>query len=255
MAEEIKEVKETKKVGETNFFKDKSEEEYVSWIDKQVGEHPVVKIHHGHWKELIEWEDGNQFSWYDPSQRAVVPVNLNTREKMVVINLMKPLNETLEGKINFNHSIIGTPNSGEQTDIRGAQVATKLLDYNDAVNDVEEMYEDAKYDLLRPGISCVKWYWDRSHYATIKKGKKGEETGVRSRAGEVVGENVSIFNIRPDPTAKTREKCRWIIEIKEVTKEELKRVYKVKDNWFEATGTLKSAIENGIFNDLNIETR
>jgi len=230
---------EKKKAEKIDFFKDKKEEEFVSWVDKQVGEHPVVKAHHGHWKELIEWEDGNQFSIWDPTARAVVPVNLNTREKMVVVNLMKPLNETLEGKINFTHSIIGTPNSGEQKDIRGAQVATKLLDYNDVVNDVEELYEDAKYDLLRPGISCVKWYWDKSHYATIQKGKKGEEKGVWSQAGECVGEIVSIFNIRPDPTAKSREKCRWIIEVKEVTKEELKRVYKVKEDWFYAAGTRK----------------
>ncbi len=230
---------ETKKVKKINFFQDKSKEQHISWVDKQVGEHPVVKTFHGHWKELVEWEDGNQFSIWDPNSRSVVPVTLNTREKMVVVNLMKPLNETLEGKINFNHSIIGTPNSGEQKDIRGAQVATKLLDYNDTVNDVEELYEDAKYDLLRPGISCVKWYWDKSHYATIKKGKKGEETGVWSQAGECVSEIISIFNIRPDPTAKSREHCRWIIEVKEVTKEEIKRVYKVKDDWFEATGTRK----------------
>lgn len=225
------------KTAKINFFKDKPEEEYLSWIDKQVGEHPVVKTHHGHWKELIEWEDGKQFSIWDPSARAVVPVTLNTREKMVVVNLMKPLNETLEGKINFSHSIIGTPNSGEQKDIRGAQVATKLLDYNDVVNDTDELYEDAKYDLLRPGISCIKWYWDKSHYATIKKTDK--ENGVKGKAGEVVGEVVPIFNVRPDPTAKNRDKCRWIMEIKEVTKEEIKRVYKKDDSWFEASGTLE----------------
>jgi len=236
---------EKKKAEKIDFFKDKSKEEFVSWADKQVSDHPVVKAFHGHWKELIEWEDGNQFAIWDPTARAVVPVTLNTREKMVVVNLMKPLNETLEGKINFNHSIIGTPNSGEQKDIRGAQVATKLLDYNDAVNEVDELYENAKYDLLRPGISCIKWYWDKTHYANIKKGKKGEEIGVWSQAGECVGEIVSIFNIRPDPTAKTIEKCRWIIEIKEVTKEEIKRVYKVKDNWFEATGDRKKAKKAG----------
>jgi len=231
MAEETKEVK------KVNWFKDKSKEQHISWVDKQVGEHPVVKTFHGHWKELIEWEDGNQFSIWDPTARAVVPVTLNTREKMVVVNLMKPLNETLEGKINFNHSIIGTPNSGEQKDIRGAQVATKLLDYNDTVNDVEELYEDAKYDLLRPGISCIKWYWDKSHYATIKK--TDSENGVKAKAGECVGEIVSIFNIRPDSTAKSRENCRNIIEIKEVTKEEMKRAYKLKDDWFEATPARK----------------
>lgn len=237
MAEEIEKTEETKKTEKVDFFKDKDKEEFVSWIDKQVGDHPVVKTFHGHWKELIEWEDGNQFSIWDPTARAVVPVTLNTREKMVVINLMKPLNETLEGKINFNHSIIGAPNSGEQKDIRGAQVATKLLDYNDIVNDADELYEDAKYDLLRPGISCIKWYWDKSCYGTIKKST--DKKGVKGKAGEVVGEIVSIFNIRPDPTAKTRDKCRWIVEVKEVTKEELKRVYKLKDDWFEATGSRK----------------
>jgi hypothetical protein len=234
---------EAKKEEKMNWFKDKEQDEFVSFVDKQVANHPVVLAHHGKWKELIEWEDGNQFALWDSTKRAVAPVTLNVREKQVVINLMKPLNETLEGKINFNHKIIGTPNSGEQKDIRGAQVATKLLDYNDAVNDTEELYEDAKYDLLRPGISCIKWYWDKSHYATVKKSDKPK--GSRGRAGEVLGEVVPIFNIRPDPTAKSRKQCRWIIEIKEVTREELKRVYKLKDEWFETTGAEKKGKSKG----------
>lgn len=234
---------ETKKAEKVDFFKDKSKNEFASWIDKQVSEHPVVKAHHGHWKELIEWEDGNQFGIWDDTARAVVPVKFEVREKRIVINLMKPLNETLEGKIDFNHKIVGTPNSGEMKDIRGAQVSTKLIDYNDAINDVEELYEDAKYDLLRPGISCIKWYWDKAHYATLQK--SDQPNGVRGATGEVIGEIVSIFNIRPDPTAKTRKKCQWIVEVKEVTKEELKRVYKVKDDWFEDKAVSKKTKKAG----------
>ncbi|GAF98960.1 unnamed protein product, partial [marine sediment metagenome] len=43
MAEEIKKVEETKKAKKVNFFQDKSKEQHISWVDKQVGEHPVVK--------------------------------------------------------------------------------------------------------------------------------------------------------------------------------------------------------------------
>ena len=78
-----------------------SEEELCEWMARQVTKHPVVKSQHGKWMELIEWELGNQFTMWDEGKRQVLPVDLNVRKKRVVINLMKPLIETIEGKLNF----------------------------------------------------------------------------------------------------------------------------------------------------------
>ena len=208
-----------------NLFIDKTEGEYLNWIDDQVSNHPVVKTQHGTWKELIDWEEGNQFSLWDEKKRAVTPVKLTIRKKKVVINLLKPLLETIDGKLNFMHRIVGVPNSGEEIDIRGAQVATKLLDSNDEYNGHEELLEDLKYDLLRPGMACKKWYWDRDAKTYVKKGK-GSEYGSY---GEVIGEVVPIFNLRIDPSAKTIEKARWVIELKDVAIDELKKTYKLSD--------------------------
>ncbi len=194
-----------------------SENEYCSWVNKQTIKHPVVTAHHGTWKELIEWELGNQFSLWSGADNAVMPVTLRIRKKMVVINLMKPLNETIEGKLNFDFHIIGVPNSGERKDIRGAQVSTKLLDYNDYVNGIEELMEEMKHDLLRPGTSCIKWIYDKSAHGFSKAGNK--------IPGEVIGEVVPIFNVRPDPVAKNRKQMRWVVELKEVTKQAVSKAF------------------------------
>lgn len=215
-----------------------SEEAYCSFVDNQAGNHPVVKIHHGKWKELIDWEEGNQFALWNENKRSVIPVELTVRKKTVVINLMKPLNETIEGKLNFFHHIVGVPNSGEQEDIYGSQVATKLIDYNDYVNGMDELMEEMKYDLLRPGISCIKWVWDKDALGYVKNNEKGGPPVKEN--GEVIGEVVPIFNVRPDPTAKSRKRMRWLIELIPVTREEIKKKYKVSDDFIDTLVESKS---------------
>jgi len=229
----MKEEKEKTPVKSDNWFRvngiERTEEEFCQFIQDQIREHPVVKTQHGKWKELIEWREGNQFTKWSEDRRAVVPVNLVARKKMVVVNLMKPLVETIEGKINFFHKIVGVPNSSEAVDIHGAAVATRLLDYNDYINDSEKLMEEIKYDLFNTGNACKKWYFDKSTYGYMAPREGGKiNTSARHRIpGEVVGEVVPIFNIRPDPTAKTIEKCRWFIEIKEVTIQDILDTYKV----------------------------
>lgn len=201
----------------------KSEEEFVTWLDEQVKNHPVVKVHHGKWKELIAWEEGEQFSEWNEKSGAVTPVELNIRKKRLIVNLLKPLIETLEGKINFSYSIIGVPNSTETKDIRGAQVATKMISYNDSINDMPTIMEDAKEDLLRPGIACLKRYWNKDWHGIVAPTKDGapDKEKTTEETGEVCTEVVPVFNIRPDPTAKKESQLRWILEIKEVTRQEL----------------------------------
>lgn len=230
MTEEKKETeKEEEKEEKYDYLPDFDDKEaYCNWVDKQVKEHPVVKVHHGKWKELIEWENGNQFSLWNESKGRVHPVELKVRKAKIVVNLMKPLNETLEGKINFFHQSIGVPNSGEQKDIKGASVATKLIDYNDYVNDMEDFMEDVKHDLLRPGLACEKWIWDLDASGYVKLENKDNIENVEEQ-GEVIGEVVPIFNIRPDPVAKNPKELRWVIEVKEVTREKLKKAFDLKD--------------------------
>lgn len=194
-------------------FPEDEEEDYLAFVDRQIREHPVVKVYHGKWKELIEWENGNQFSKWDGEASTLVPVQLKRRKKRLVINLMKPLAETIEGKINFISSFQGIPNSSELKDVRGAQVATKLLAHNDYVNSVEALNEDLKYDLIRTGNAFRKWTWETGYSGLGKDGKKAE--------GELIGTVPSVFNIRPDPTAKTIKQCRWLIELEEVSEDAL----------------------------------
>lgn len=230
MDEEKEEDKPQKKNGEEAkswFIVDgveKSEEEFCGWLTDQVVNHPVARKHHGRWRELIAWtEEGEQFSEWSESKRTMIPVELIRRKKRVVINLMKPLVEAIESKINLSYKVTGTPNSSEMKDIRGAEVAGRLLDYNDYVNGIEDVFEEVKYDMTRPGLGCMKWFWDPLAEAKERIKEGGEP---RTVPGEIVVEVVPIFNIRPLPfTAKNPKQMKGIIEIAEITKEEVKDLF------------------------------
>jgi len=228
MAEKVKKEKEEK----INWFTidgiSKTEKEFADWTKKQVTDHPVVKAWHGKWRELLKWEEGEQYTTWDSDKRRLKGANLFLRKKKVVINLMKPLVETIEGKLNFFHKIAGVPNSGEQKDIKGAQVATKLIDFNDYTVDHDETMEEAKYDLTRLGICCKKWLWNSDLSGTVapKKDGKVDESKKAKEAGDVQGVVVPIFNVRPDPTAKKQSDLRWVIEVKEVSRDEILRRFK-----------------------------
>ena len=191
--------------------------EHLVFIQRQFLDHPVVKFHHPKWKELIEWENGDQFSEWNEVSNTMVPVQLKRRKKRVVINLMKPLAETIEGKINFISMFQGIPNSSELGDIRGAEVATRLIAHNDYINDLDALNEDLKYDLIRTGNAFRKWTWDNSQFGWIKN-PEGTTDSLRED-GELVGVVPSVFNLRPDPTARCMEDCRWFIEFQEVTEQ------------------------------------
>lgn len=198
-----------------DYFPEDEREKYFTFIDKQLRQHPVVKVHHPTWRELIEWEAGNQFAEWNPNEYKMVPVELKRRKKRVVINLMKPVVEAIEGKVNFVTNYVGLPNSSEMKDIEGAKVTTKLLAHNNYVNDIDTLNEDLKYDFFRTGNACRRF--------TFEKGVKGiarlDGGGTGEVEGEVIGFVPSIFNIRPDPTAKKVSECRWFIEFAEVTKD------------------------------------
>jgi len=207
---------------------EKSEEEFASWVDDQAKKHPVVSAHHGKWKELMAWEAGEQFSIWDDRERELKPVSFVLRKAKIVINLLKPLVEVLDSKIAFLHSAVGIPNSGETKDLFGSQVATKLLGFNDYVNGFQNKLGRSKYDLLRTGNACLKWVWDSEYRETSvaprKEGKADLTKETRER-GELLCFNVPIFNVRPDPTALDPTEMRWIIELKELTEQELLRAY------------------------------
>lgn len=205
-------------MAENEFLPISDRETYYAFIERQLRQHPVVKVHHGKWKELMAWEaEGKQFSEWDSEKIAVLPVELKRRTKRVVINLMKPLVETIEGKVNFVTNYVGMPNSSEMKDIEGAKVATKLLSHNNYVNDIDTLNEDLKYDFFRTGNACRRWTYEKGKtgYARLN-GKTNQEI-----EGEIVGYVPSIFNVRPDPTAKTIADCRWFIEFSEVTRDSI----------------------------------
>jgi hypothetical protein len=212
-----KEEKPTKKIEEGE-----EESKFLGFLNDQVKNHPVVKNHHGKWKELIEWcDNGKQYSEWSADKRKVLDVTsqMKLRRIFLVINLMKPLTEVLDSKLNMNHQIVGYPNSSEISDVAGAKVATKLLAHNSYINEEEALWEDFKYDSTRTGGAWFKWVWDKDHPAHLKS--KDGSAKLVDGAGEVIGSVPSVFNMRWDPTAKDIEHARWVLEIDEVTEEEL----------------------------------
>jgi len=227
-----------------NILKKEEELKFIDFIEKQVKEHPVVKEHHVRWKELIEWENGDQFSEWNETTHKMSPVKLTKRVKRVVVNLMKPLTEAIEGKINFTSMLAGMPNSSDMNDIAASKIATNLLGHNDYVNNNENLNEEIKYDLIRTGNAWRKWTWDKEAVAYTKKEEKDGDTLTTKPSqikGDVVGVVPSVFNIRPDPTAKNRDEMRWLIEIAEVTEQSILDNFDIKKEELDAaTGESKS---------------
>lgn len=206
---------------------DHTAEEFCGWINAQVTKAPVVLQHHGKWKELLEWKEGNQFSEWDGTSGLVRAVDLKVRKKKVVINFMKPLVEVIEGKLNFSYSVIGYPNSAENKDIVGAQVATKMLAYNDDTVHMDELMEEMKEDLITCGVGVLKWIWDKGASGVMapRKGKTVNAKKQVEEPGEVMPRCVPIFNVRPDPTAKKPSDIRYVTEIIEITRDEMLSLY------------------------------
>jgi len=219
MAETKEKKKETEKT--IDYLPDDEKDTIITRINRAAREHPVVKVHHGTWKELIAWGDkGEQFSEYDEESGKVSSIasKLKKRKKTVVINLMKPLGEAIEGKINMFYRVNAIPNSSEQKDIEGAKVSTKIHEHIDYDNSVDILNEELKYDLTRTGNAWRTWIWDKD---MVVEGKDGPARG------EVIGRVPSVFNIRPDPTAKTREEMRWLVELAEVTEDQIVEKFKI----------------------------
>lgn len=202
------------------------ESEFCSKLNDFVDTHPVVNKYHGKWKQIIEWVEGNQYTFWD-ERKGLLPVELRKRKKTVVINIMKPLNEAIEGKLNVNTSVVGVPNSGEQADIKGSEVASRLIAHNDYINGIENIMDDVVYDLLHPGTACTCWNYDKDHPGGYINGaKKGSDKVKRvSEPGEVVGRVVPIFNIRPDTLAKNPDELHFVAEIMEMGREEVQQSF------------------------------
>ena len=208
-------------------------EKFLTFLDEQVVNHPVVKTHHSKWKELIEWcDNGNQYTTWDEENGKLIDVRpmLKRRRRHLVVNLMKPLVEVLDSKLNMNHLIDGFPNSSEVKDVQGAKVATKLLAHNAYVNDEEALWEDFKYDLTRTGMGWFKWVWDTAATGKVQ-GKDGQAV---DEEGEVMGYIPSVFNMRWDPTAKDIAHCRWVIEIDEITDQEITDLFEITQEELDA---------------------
>jgi len=221
--------KEEPKEKPINYYPVDEAENYIKFINDQVEKAPVVKNYHGKWEELTAWADeGKQF--YEWKGGTLRHVDLKIRKKEIVINLMKPLKEAIEGKLNFMHQLAGVPNSGEAQDVAASRIATKCISHNDYVNDVEALFADMSDDLVNTGNGWVTYQWidDDAHFGyspilpkgvTIKDGKISDsKVKVKHEKveGEVIGYSPSIYNIRPDTAATTRRGMRWLIEIKEV---------------------------------------
>jgi hypothetical protein len=209
-------------------------QKHLDFITYQKEEAPVVKKYHGVWKELIAWADGDQFSEWDMNTLTMKPVELRVRKKKVVINMMKPLGEAIDGKMDFNYRLAGFPNSSETKDIEAAQVSTKFLADNDYANNAEVLMDSMKFDLINTGNACITWQFDKERRDSI------------GNTGLVVGRIPSVFNIRPDPTAHNREEMRWFIEFQEIERGTIKDTYGVDDMDIDG-----DADEGAVVSDMN----
>ena len=78
--------------------------------------------------------------------------------------------------------------------------------------------------------------------APKKKGKIDTDNKAEE-SGEVNCKVVPIFNVRPDPTAKRPKDMRWLIEIKECTRQEILDKFGKKENKYRVTNEILDEIK------------
>jgi hypothetical protein len=213
------------------YGKSNTESEFAEWIRKRFVEDPVVKNFHPKWKELVAWKDGDQYSLWDDGDSKMKAVALNVRRVRLVINLMKPLWETIKAKINLAHSVIGVANSGEAKDVFGAQVASKFLAFNDANVKIDETLEKSKEDCIDYGVGgwCVEFDKNLLGRMAPKKDGKPDLEKAADIPGDVNVRYVPIFNLRFNTSAKEYKKATNVIEAMELTRDEMLEAFELTE--------------------------
>jgi hypothetical protein len=232
------------------YGKKQTESEFAGWVKKRFTDDPVVKNFHTKWKELAAWRDGDQYSLWDDRDSKMKPVSLNVRRVKIVVNLMKPLWETITAKIALSHSVIGVANSGEAKDVFGAQVASKFLAFNDANIKLDQTLEKVKNDCLDTGLGGFCCEFDRNMYGRIapKKGGKADSEKAADAPGDVNVRYVPIYNLRFNTSAKEYKKATSVIEAMELTKDEILDAFKISEEELE---TLNDSKDSQKFQGMN----
>lgn len=189
--------------------------EKVQFVTTDWEENPVVKNHHGPWKEEIYWLEGLQYYFYNVASGRIEDLAPKVpREIKNVYNRILPMVRQLWGELRYPHNFYVEPNTTESDDIKAANLGTSALSYTNDNGDFRRKVHMAKYWAIVTGNVYWKEWWNKNLRVYVRKDGKPKLLKV----GNVDYDYVPPFNIRTDAYALGREGWRYTIEGKMVPK-------------------------------------
>lgn len=216
------------------------EDKLVSFVDEQLKKGDK-KTYEMQWYLNIAYFVGKQWIAFDSVNKRLYEPEREPWQVRFVGNRIQPIVRTELAKITKNKpTIVVTPASNEDSDIKSARVAEKVADYLFYELDLKAKNQE----LGLWGLTCagfIKPFWNNN---------KGNDAGQGLKQGDVDADIVSPFEIDIDPSAKKWSEVKWVCHKKVRDTDYVKQVY---DKEVEAEGgILESNLYESQLKDITI---
>ncbi len=250
-----------KKIEAGKTLTDEEEEYLKNRIISYRDNHPDVEYRFPRWKKIMAWVAGYQ--WYDYSRlkKAVVPVPLEQRHRLV-FNRLRSYVRTVVGKLCSVTPQLGVvPKTDEAEDVDAARAGDLVLEALAEKFKFEKLRRMAYLWLVLLNRVYIRVYWNEEDKGLVgyeEKEVEIDEIKVKSlepiyEPGDVAMEIVPPFNCRPDPLNFEPSKWRWFIYCDKVDAETLEEKYELEEGALTTgageTNTLDSVYTLGGYGD------
>ena len=216
-----------------------NDEKSVAFIDGwfEDGKSRKLKLERN-WFQNIEFLDGRQWVVWDTTTRRYRPEYMLPHRVRYAGNMCSAYVMTRAAKLLKDKPFLKvTPATDEPDDAEISKVSTKVIRYLwDQLKVQGEVLPEFVYSLLLFGTACLKVFYDPTAGPTLPlnsgpeeqllKDAYGEDTDRRSFAlGEAAVESVSPFHLFPDPTVARFDDCKWVLDVRRKTHDEIRELY------------------------------
>ena len=194
------------------------------------------------WKLNLAFYRGNQYSYYSKTRRQITSLPVDEGDKpryraRIVANQIMPGCQSLLAKYTKTKPVMhATPASGSDTDLKAAQLADRLLEYEWEELSLDEQLRDA---VLWSFVGQGYWYVCYDEHAgkqlnfvigpdgspILDDGvvaafrEQADQLGFEVRevsiyVGDIQVSVISPFDLLLDPTARCFEECKYVIHTK-----------------------------------------
>jgi hypothetical protein len=191
------------------------------------------------WKLNLAFYRGKQYSYYSKTRRQITSLPVDEGDKpryraRIVANQIMPGCQSLLAKYTKTKPVMhATPASGSDTDLKAAQLADRLLEYEWEELSLDEQLRDVMlWSFVGQGYWHIAYDKNAGKQLTFVIGPDGSpiiddgiESAFRANAqkegfqvremsvyvGDICAYVVSPFDLLLDPTARCFEECKYVI--------------------------------------------